>query len=165
MALKLLFLCTHNACRSILAESIARSVGENLWEVASAGSHPAGEVHPATLTALGEHFLPIQSLASKSWDELVDYQPDIVITVCDQAAGESCPIWLGKAVKGHWGLPDPSRQPDPEVQKDQFRFVIETLRERMRTLADQIRNNSSGETLSTCLQEQANQWSEPRTAS
>lgn len=113
MALKLLFLCTHNACRSILAESIARSLGEDLWEVASAGSHPAGEVHPATLAALSEHDLPTQALASKSWNDLTDYQPDIVITVCDQAAGESCPIWFGKAVKGHWGLPDPSKEADP----------------------------------------------------
>lgn len=157
MALKLLFLCTHNACRSILAESIARSLGEGLWEVASAGSHPAGEVHPATLAALGEHHLPTQSLASKSWDDLVDYQPDIVITVCDQAAGESCPIWFGKAVKGHWGLPDPSKETDPGKQQSDFRFVINTLGRRLRALAVMGRDGAPAEAIAECLQTQADQ--------
>ena len=161
MPLKLLFLCTHNACRSILAESIARLVGEGLWEVASAGSHPAGKVHPATLAALDERGLPIASLTSKSWDDLTDYQPDIVITVCDQAAGESCPIWFGKAVKGHWGLPDPSKETDPETQQAQFRLVMDTLEQRLRTLADAVRDSASADELSTCLQTQANHWAVP----
>lgn len=163
MALKLLFLCTHNACRSILAESIARSLGEGLWEVASAGSHPAGEVHPATLAALGEHHLPTQSLASKSWDDLLDYQPDIVITVCDQAAGESCPIWFGKAVKGHWGLPDPSKEADSGTQREQFHFVVNTLKQRLLALAELVRDGASAEALSDCVQEQANSWSKTDT--
>lgn len=115
--LKLLFLCTHNACRSILAEAICRQLAGDKCIVASAGSNPAGKVFPETLTKLREHGYEIEGLFSKSWDDLKDYHPDIVITVCDQAAGESCPIWFGKAVKGHWGLTDASKVADP-IERD-----------------------------------------------
>lgn len=107
--MKILFLCTHNACRSILAEAVARRLGGERWQVASAGSQPAGRVHPLTLRYLAEAGYEVADLKSKSWDELKGFQPDVFITVCDQAAGESCPIWFGKALKVHWGLVDPSR--------------------------------------------------------
>ncbi len=107
--IKLLFLCTHNACRSILAEAIAQKLGGNRWAVASAGIHPAGRVHPLTLKYLYEAGYRTSRLESKGWDDLTEFQPDLVITVCDQAAGESCPVWFGQAAKGHWGLSDPSR--------------------------------------------------------
>lgn len=106
--MKILFLCTHNACRSILAEAVARRLGGERWQVASAGSQPAGHVHPLTLRYLAEAGYEVADLKSKSWDDLKGFQPDVVITVCDQAAGESCPVWLGKAVRVHWGLVDPS---------------------------------------------------------
>jgi arsenate reductase len=132
--LKLLFLCTHNACRSILAEAICRQLAGENYIVASAGSNPAGTVFPQTLQKLKEHAYNIDGLFSKSWDALIDYQPDIVITVCNQAAGESCPVWFGKAVKGHWGLTDASKVADP-IERDQtFDGLISLLESRISEL-------------------------------
>ncbi|MCB1755608.1 MAG: arsenate reductase ArsC [Gammaproteobacteria bacterium] len=133
--MKLLFLCTHNACRSVLAESIARQTGEHLWTVASAGSQPAGQVHPDTLAVLIEKKFPVEGLSSKSWDEVSQFTPDAVITVCDQAAGESCPVWFGSAVKAHWGLPDPTKHADPAQRRQLFEDVIATLHSRLDRLA------------------------------
>lgn len=135
---KLLFLCTHNACRSILAEAIFRQLADDNYIVASAGSKPAGKVFPETLTQLHDHGYGIEGLYSKSWDELQDYQPDIVITVCDQAAGESCPIWFGKAVKGHWGLPDASKIVDPNQRDQSFNELISLLETRINALLDRL---------------------------
>lgn len=133
--MKILFLCTHNACRSILAEAIARQLGQGLWQVASAGSHPAGQVHPLTLHHLHEAGYETIGLYSKSWDDLKAYHPDIVITVCDQAAGEVCPVWFGKAIKAHWGLTDPSHAGDDAAAVDAaFRHTIHLLEDRLRAL-------------------------------
>lgn len=129
--MKLLFLCTHNACRSVLAESIARQLGQGVWTVASAGSHPAGKIHPDTLAVLTEKNLPTEGLLSKSWNDVSDFTPDVVITVCDQAAGESCPVWFGKAIKAHWGLPDPTKQTDAILKRSEFEQVISTLKSRL----------------------------------
>ena len=152
--MKLLFLCTHNACRSLLAESIARQLGQGLWTAASAGSHPAGEIHPDTLTVLGEKHLPTAGLYSKSWDDVSDFNPNVVITVCDQAAGESCPVWFGKAIKVHWGLPDPTRQTDEVRKHNEFEQVISTLESRLQGIATFIRQqpNASAQQLQTELQ-------------
>jgi len=137
--MKLLFLCTHNACRSVLAESISRQHGQGLWTVASAGSQPAVHIHPDTLTVLTEKNLPTEGLYSKSWDDVSDFNPDIVITVCDQVAGESCPVWFGKAIKTHWGLPDPTRQTDTTQKRSEFEQVISTLESRLQGFASFIR--------------------------
>ena len=106
--LRVLFVCTHNRCRSILAESLLRARGGDRFLAASAGSEPAGAVHPQTLAFLRSKQLPIENLRSKSWDELGDFSADVVITVCDRAASEACPLWLGRAIKAHWGVPDPT---------------------------------------------------------
>ncbi|MDO6459492.1 arsenate reductase ArsC [Granulosicoccaceae sp. 1_MG-2023] len=143
--MNILFLCTHNACRSVLAESIARHTGVGLWQVASAGSHPAGRVHPDTLAALREKGLPTDGLSSQSWDELSDFQPDVVITVCDQAAGETCPVWFGKAVKAHWGLPDPTREDDDSKRRQRFDEVISTLERRLQRLAQFISKGAASD--------------------
>ncbi|WP_263322257.1 arsenate reductase ArsC [Endozoicomonas sp. Mp262] len=133
--MKLLFLCTHNACRSILAEAITYRLAEGQLTVASAGSAPTGKVHPLTLEQLETRGYNTQSLTSKSWDDLKDYHPDIVITVCDQAAGESCPIWLGPLLKLHWGLPDPTHLDNPELTVDAaFDLVISTIEARVKAL-------------------------------
>lgn len=132
--LKLLFLCTHNACRSILAEAICRQLAGDNYIVASAGSQPAGKVFPQTLIKLTEHGYNIDDLSSKSWEALSDYHPDIVITVCDQAAGESCPVWFGKAVKGHWGLSDASKIADPIERGQCFDGLIQLLESRFAAL-------------------------------
>ncbi|MCL1089129.1 arsenate reductase ArsC [Shewanella profunda] len=139
--IKVLFLCTHNACRSILAEAIGRDlVAKQVlatdvaqWQFASAGSDPAGVVHPQTLLQLARRGYRTDGLSSKSWDMMADFTPDLVITVCDNAAGETCPLWLGQTLKLHWGLPDPTST-DPTDMDAQFSRVIGTLENRIKAL-------------------------------
>ena len=136
MAVKILFLCTHNACRSQLAEAIARQRHGHRWQVASAGSEPAGRVHPLTLRHLARPGYDCRGLASKGIEAVRDFDPDAVITVCDQAAGEACPLWLGATARGHWGLPDPSRMTGSEAEVARaFDRVIALLEQRLEALA------------------------------
>lgn len=132
--LKVLVLCTHNRCRSILFEAIARAEGGAALEVRSAGSEPAGEVHPATLEALTRAGISTEGLRSEGWDRYEAWSPDVVITVCDRAAQEPCPLWLGQAHRLHWGLPDPSLLAGPE-QSQAFAEVMETIRARLPDLS------------------------------
>ena len=106
---KLLFICTHNRCRSILCEAIASQRGAGSLQAASAGSAPVDAVHPLTLRYLEERGYQTSELQSQSWEDLAAFYPDRVVTVCDSAAGETCPLWMGEVEKHHWGLPDPSR--------------------------------------------------------
>ena len=106
--LKLLFLCTANSCRSILGEALANHLGEGRLVARSAGSHPSGQVHPRALAVLERHGVPVGEPVSKSMDDLDDEWFDVVITVCDAAAGEACPVWLSESAKVHWGIPDPA---------------------------------------------------------
>lgn len=137
--MNILFLCTHNACRSILAESIATQLGDGLWSVASAGSEPAGRVHPNTLKELENRRYPTAALASKSWEAVQHFTPNLVITLCDQTAGEACPVWFGKAVKAHWGLPDPTKETDSAQKQQGFEQIISTLEARLQRLAEFVK--------------------------
>ncbi|MHC9510614.1 arsenate reductase ArsC [Kangiella sp. M94] len=152
--MKLLFICTHNACRSVLGEVIARTLGEGRLETASAGSAPRGVVHPLTLKYLAKHDYSNEGLTSQSWDELSDFEPDVVITVCDSAAGEACPVWMGKTLKVHWGLPDPSKGHSSEEEEAKaFAYVISVIEKRIRALLEKDFEQMDADQLKTELQQ------------
>lgn len=119
---KVLFVCTGNSARSILAEGLMNHLGQGRFKAFSAGSHPAGEVNPLSLQTLTWLQLPIEGYRSKNWEEFARPDApalDFVFTVCDKAAGEVCPVWPGQPVTAHWGLPDPAAVEGSEAQKQQ----------------------------------------------
>jgi protein-tyrosine-phosphatase len=131
-----LFICTGNSARSILAEGLVDHWGKGRFRGFSAGSFPKGEVHPLALRLLTRLGLPTGGLRSKGWDEFS--QPgapamDFVFTVCDQAAGEICPIWPGKPVTAHWGLPDPAAiEGTDDARMVAFRCALRELENRIK---------------------------------
>lgn len=106
--MKVLFMCTHNSCRSILSEAVFNHLAPTGVEAVSSGSFPSGRVNPQALETLQSVGISTEGLSSKSSDAFEGSPPDIVITVCDRAAGEACPVFFGPALKAHWGLSDPS---------------------------------------------------------
>ncbi|HEY8326906.1 MAG TPA: arsenate reductase ArsC [Rhodanobacter sp.] len=130
-----LFICTGNSARSILAEGILNDLGKGRFQAFSAGSHPKGEVHPLALATLERLHLPAIGYRSKNWDEFArpDAPPlDFIFTVCDNAAGEVCPIWPGKPMSAHWGVPDPAAVEGSEEQRRKaFLDTAVTLRRRI----------------------------------
>jgi len=141
--MKILFICTHNRCRSILAEAITNAYGHGVLKAESAGSEPAGEVHPMTLEMLLASGIAVDSLYSKSWDVMTDIEPDVVITVCDSAGRESCPVWLGHATKIHWGLPDPSAlKGEKDMKYMAFRRIMNVLESRVKRVVNLVEKGS-----------------------
>ena len=131
-----LFLCTGNSARSILAESLLSHWGQGNFQGYSAGSFPKGTVHPCALKLLEQLGLPIEGLHSKSWHEFAKPGApvmDFVFTVCDQAAGEVCPVWPGQPITAHWGMPDPAAVDGSEVAQSQaFHETFRALENRIR---------------------------------
>jgi protein-tyrosine-phosphatase len=128
-----LFLCTGNSARSILAEAILNREGAGRFAAFSAGSHPKGAPHPAALKLLASHGYATNGFRSKSWDEFAapGAPPlDVVVTVCDNAAGEVCPIWPGKPAKRHWSVPDPAAV-EGEGQAEAFEAAYRDLHTRI----------------------------------
>ncbi|HAU1161681.1 Low molecular weight protein-tyrosine-phosphatase YwlE [Legionella sainthelensi] len=114
--MRLLFLCTGNSCRSIMAEAITNHYSNGRYLAFSAGSVPTGRVHPKAIEMLANHGIKPNAPRSKSWNEFKSESIDLVITVCDQAAHESCPIFPGHPKKLHWSIPDPAKVKGSEMQ-------------------------------------------------
>lgn len=134
-AQRVLFLCTGNSARSIFSEVIMNAMANGRFIAYSAGSHPSGQVNPMTIDLLQKNRLPTGGLRSKSWDELAKPDAaglDFVFTVCDDAAGEVCPIWPGQPVTAHWGVEDPAAvDGDDEAKRKAFLRAFTTLRRRI----------------------------------
>jgi protein-tyrosine-phosphatase len=124
-----LFLCTGNSARSILAESILQKEGAGRFRAFSAGSQPKGEVNPYSLRVLASMGYPATDFCSKSWDEFAAADApkmDFIFTVCDSAAGETCPVWLGNPTTAHWGIEDPAAVEGTDIEKE--RAFVEAFR-------------------------------------
>lgn len=129
--MNILFLCTGNSCRSILAEAVFNHLAPIGWRAMSAGSHPTGQVRPRSLALLAREGIPTEGLHSKSWDNL-PVTPDIVITVCSGAAGETCPAYLGPVLRAHWGVDDPAHATGTDEEIDAaFATAYRILRSRI----------------------------------
>jgi arsenate reductase (thioredoxin) len=131
-----LFLCTGNSARSILAEAILNKLGRGKFRGFSAGSYPKGQVHPTALALLRQLNFPTEELRSKSWDEFAAPSPlhlDFVFTVCDNAAGEGCPYWAGQPMTAHWGIPDPAAVEGSDTDKSlAFREAFRSMETRIK---------------------------------
>ena len=129
--MNILFLCTGNSCRSILAEATFNHLAPASWRAMSAGSQPSGQVHPRSLALLAREGIATEGYSSKSWDNL-PATPDIVITVCASAAGETCPAYLGPVLRSHWGVDDPAHATGTDAEIDAaFMVAYRILRARI----------------------------------
>ena len=132
-----LFLCTGNSARSIMAEVLMTHIGRGRFRGFSAGSHPKGQVHPVAIETLRAAGLDTAGLRSKSWEAFANPGAptmDFILTVCDNAAGEVCPIWPGKPTTAHWGVEDPAAVEGEEAQRKAFRHTAAILRRRIELL-------------------------------
>lgn len=134
----ILFLCTGNSARSIIAESLANGLGDGRFRGFSAGSQPSGRVQPLALKVLRDAGLSVEGARSKSMDEFAAPgapEMDVIITVCDNAAGEVCPVWPGQPVTAHWGVEDPVPHDGSEPSERDFQRAMQVLRRRFELLA------------------------------
>jgi len=134
-ARNVLFLCTGNSARSIMAEAILNQLGHGRFQAYSAGSHPNGKVNPLALELIANARMPIEGLRSKPWDEFAAPgapELDFVVTVCDNAAGEVCPVWPGQPITAHWGVEDPATvQGSDDQRRHAFSAAFNQLRNRI----------------------------------
>jgi len=149
-----LFLCTGNSARSVLAEVLLNDLGEGRYRAYSAGSHPTGTVNPGAIRKLAAKGHSTAGLSSISWDTFSGADApdiDVVITVCDNAAGESCPVWNGSPVTAHWGIPDPAYFDDEEARDAAFDLAYTRLRWRIEDLLE-LPEELTGDPLQQALQ-------------
>lgn len=134
MMKNVLVLCTGNSCRSIMAAALINHLGQGKFSAVSAGSFPVGYVHPQSIETLARHGVSAGEPRSKSWDEFENRNFDQVVTVCDQAASESCPVFLGQCEKIHWSIPDPAKADgtNEEIEKA-FDDVFQMIKNRIET--------------------------------
>jgi arsenate reductase len=133
--LNILIVCTGNSCRSVMGEALLNHLGRGRLKAFSAGSNPIGRINIGALATLARHGLPTEGYKSQSWDEFEDQPMDIVITVCDNAAGETCPLYLTDAVRAHWGVSDPGHVEGSEEEKiAAFERTFATLELRVKTM-------------------------------
>lgn len=133
--MKLLFICTHNRCRSILAEAITKSFNSESLIAASAGSSPQGDVHPMTIKYLQEKGINTDELRSQSWHDFENFEPDVVLTMCDNAAKETCPVWFNPSLQVNWALDDPSKKDNDELlQKKAFYKTMDIIERRIEAI-------------------------------
>lgn len=135
------FICTHNSCRSIMAEAIAKSINSNNFNAYSAGSTPAGVINTKALETLKANNISINDLSSKSIDDLSHIRFDAVITLCGNAHKEPCPIWVGDCIKDHWGFEDPSAFTDGPEKDKAFQDLFDKLQRVISKLDELIQNN------------------------
>jgi arsenate reductase (thioredoxin) len=133
-----LFICTGNSARSVMAEGLLNALGQGRFKAFSAGSHPKGTVHPLALETLATNRIPTDGLRSKGWEEFARADaPELhfVFTVCDQAAGEICPVWPGQPMTAHWGMPDPAGfEGEAPARKRAFLDTFITLKRRIQLM-------------------------------
>jgi arsenate reductase len=154
---QMLFLCTGNSARSIMAEVMLNHLGRGRFRAYSAGSHPKGMVHPLAMATMQSMGLPVDGLRSKSWEEFARPAApplDGIVTVCDDTAGEVCPLWPGKPMTAHWGVEDPAAfQGTEDAQRAKFREVALILRRRIALLVRLPLATLDAITIQTKLQE------------
>jgi len=151
--LNVLFLCTGNSCRSIMAEGLLNHFGQGRLRAFSAGSHPTGHVNPMSLVTLKAHGINTDGYRSKSWNELGTQHMNAVITVCDSAAGETCPVFFGAPVKAHWSVSDPAHFQGSETETQaEFDRVFGILERRIRAMVE-LPDNMDRVTFTTKLRQ------------
>lgn len=146
-----LFVCTANSARSVLGEALLRHLGNGRFQTFSAGSTPRGTVNPDALECLARHGLPTDGFRSKSWEEFSGFDTptmDLIVTVCDSAAGETCPVWPGHPLVVHWGIPDPASVEGEDASRAKaFDMAYQRMERRigaMLKLGDEVFSDASG---------------------
>ncbi|MGR9116196.1 MAG: arsenate reductase ArsC [Gammaproteobacteria bacterium] len=135
--LNVFVICTGNSCRSVMGEALFNRLGQGRIKAFSAGSHPIGRINEGALATLKRHGLPTEGYQSQSWEDFKDQSMDIVITVCDNAHGETCPVYLTQAVRAHWGVSDPGHVEGTEAEKvAAFEQTFATLELRIKKMLE-----------------------------
>lgn len=150
--LNIFVICTGNSCRSVMGEALFNHLGEGRLNAFSAGSHPIGRINTGALATLKRHGLPTEGYQSQSWDDFSEQPMDIVITVCDNAAGETCPVYLNECVRVHWGLVDPGhiKGSDEEII-NAFEDTFSIIEQRIKSMLALPLETMSPEELTTNL--------------